>query len=83
MNFPIVIIWSPTATLTLTLVAVNVNLMWDLAEWSLLDHWNHVTVYHVKFKHLDKSEHFLGHCLDLSVSHSLCLAMIVMVVSWV
>ncbi len=22
-------------------------------------------MYHVKFKHLDKSEHFLGHCLDL------------------
>ncbi len=26
---------------------------------------NHTTVYHVKFKHLDKSEHFLDHFLDI------------------
>lgn len=65
MHFPIVIIWSPTATLPLTLVAVNVNLMRDLAEFIRPLKTNHATVYHVKFKHLDKSEHFLDHFLDI------------------
>lgn len=38
VHSPFVIIWSRTATLPLTLAVVNVNLMRDLAEWSLLGH---------------------------------------------